>query len=229
VILEPEKKNYLSTYQHWYICPITLPVRRNPQHTSILTDVPATPAPPFQLLHQRKRLPLSCEPLYATNTSHRKQQIFLYENPLHWVSLPTEHAQQNAAPWQYTKTQSSFWLLKPASEHVHARLLPRLSRSWAVLLPSDVHREPITSITAVLLPFVTYLLTLPRTSHFMAATFPESKCKLVYHFISVYRVKSNNIQKNRVRKKGLALSIGPTWVRFYLRAGTKSSPKRCFK
>jgi hypothetical protein len=30
-----------------------------------------------------------------------------------------------------------------------------------VLLPSDTHRKPITSITAVLLPFVTYLLTLP--------------------------------------------------------------------
>jgi hypothetical protein len=31
-----------------------------------------------------------------------------------------------------------------------------------VLLPSDTHRKPITSITAVLLPFVTHLLTLPR-------------------------------------------------------------------
>jgi hypothetical protein len=32
-----------------------------------------------------------------------------------------------------------------------------------VLLPSDTHIKPITSITAVLLPFVTYLLTLPCT------------------------------------------------------------------
>jgi hypothetical protein len=30
-----------------------------------------------------------------------------------------------------------------------------------VLLPSDTQRKPITSITAVLLPFVTYSLTLP--------------------------------------------------------------------
>jgi hypothetical protein len=30
-----------------------------------------------------------------------------------------------------------------------------------VPLPSDTHRKPITSITAVLLPFVTYLLPLP--------------------------------------------------------------------
>jgi hypothetical protein len=50
-----------------------------------------------------------------------------------------------------------------AFEHGHARLLPRLSWSWTVLLPSDTHRKPITSITAVLLPFVTYLLILPRT------------------------------------------------------------------
>jgi Flp pilus assembly protein TadG len=35
-----------------------------------------------------------------------------------------------------------------------------------VLLPSDTHRKPITSITAVLLPSVTYLLTLPRMSVF---------------------------------------------------------------
>jgi hypothetical protein len=36
--------------------------------------------------------------------------------------------------------------------------------SWGciVLLPSDTHIKPITSITAVLLPFVTYLLTLPH-------------------------------------------------------------------
>jgi hypothetical protein len=30
----------------------------------------------------------SCEPLYATNTFHRKQEIFIYEYPLHWVLLP---------------------------------------------------------------------------------------------------------------------------------------------
>jgi hypothetical protein len=33
---------------------------------------------------------------------------------------------------------------------------------WTVLLPSDILRKPISSITVVLLPSVTYLLTLPR-------------------------------------------------------------------
>jgi hypothetical protein len=36
----------------------------------------------------------NCEPLYATNTSHIKQETFLYEYPFHWVLLPTKNAQQ---------------------------------------------------------------------------------------------------------------------------------------
>jgi hypothetical protein len=66
-------------HQHWYTCPIALLVRRNRQHRSLLTVVSTTSVPPFQpLRHQRaKRLPVTCEPLYATNTSHRKQETFL--------------------------------------------------------------------------------------------------------------------------------------------------------
>jgi hypothetical protein len=30
----------------------------------------------------------SFKPFYATNTSHRKQETFVYECPLHWVLLP---------------------------------------------------------------------------------------------------------------------------------------------
>jgi hypothetical protein len=80
---------------------------------------------------------------------------------------PQKKVQQKAALRQYTPpAQSPFWLLKPSSEHAHGCLLPRLSWSWTVLLPSNTHRKPITSIIAVLLPFVIYLLTLPRTSRF---------------------------------------------------------------
>jgi hypothetical protein len=48
------EKKFISRHilhQHWYTCPIALPVRRNPQHRSLLTVVTATSAPPFQ--HQR--------------------------------------------------------------------------------------------------------------------------------------------------------------------------------
>jgi hypothetical protein len=51
---------YFSTYlhQHWYTCPTVLPVRRNPQHRSLLTVVSATSAPPFQTSSSSaKRLP----------------------------------------------------------------------------------------------------------------------------------------------------------------------------
>jgi hypothetical protein len=50
------------------------------------------------------------------------------------------------------QARSPFWSPKPATEHAHARLLPRLSWSWAVLLPSDtqktyyVHYNCFTSI-----------------------------------------------------------------------------------
>jgi hypothetical protein len=36
-----------------------------------------------------------------------------------------------------------------------------------VLLPSDTNRKPITPIISVLLPFVTYLLTLPPTNKYI--------------------------------------------------------------
>jgi hypothetical protein len=59
----------------------------------------------------------------------------------------------------HSSSTDTFGLLKPASEHAHARLLHVLLWISTVLLHSD--RKPITSITAVLLPFVNYLLTFP--------------------------------------------------------------------
>jgi hypothetical protein len=41
----------------------------------------------------------------------------------------------------------------PTNKHT-TRLLPRLSWSWTVLLPSDTHRKLIISIRAVLFSFV---------------------------------------------------------------------------
>jgi hypothetical protein len=103
---------------------------------------------------------------------------------LHRVLLPTRKAQQNAA-LQYNTHQarSPFWLLKTASEHAHAHLLPRLSWSWTVLLPSDKHRKPITSITAALLPFVTYLLTVPRTSNSSTIANAHSRIHYSTHWV----------------------------------------------
>jgi hypothetical protein len=69
----------------------------------------------------------SCELLYATNTSHCKQETFIYKYLLHWVfSLPTKCAQQNVANRFHTpQAWSRFWPLKPACECAHVHLLPR--------------------------------------------------------------------------------------------------------
>jgi hypothetical protein len=106
----------------------------------------------------------SCEPLYATNTLHLKQETFLYEYPFHWVVLPTKKKRNRFLLFGgiLPKRGHHFWLLKLASENAYAHMLPRLSWSWTVLLPSDAYRKPITTTTATLLPFLTYLLTLSR-------------------------------------------------------------------
>jgi hypothetical protein len=123
------KKMFISQHilhQHWYTCPITIPVRRNPQHRSLLTVVSATFAPPFQpLRHQRNICYISgpsCKPLYVTKTSHCKQETFLCEYPLHWVLLPTKKTHNRML---LLGTTILIWPLKPASEHLH--LTPRLS------------------------------------------------------------------------------------------------------
>jgi hypothetical protein len=81
-------------------------VRRNPQHRNILTIVSAISAPRLHYLRlsnflERISRP-SFEPLYATDTSHRKQETFRYECPLHWFLL---------IPFAHTKTHSRTLLL----------------------------------------------------------------------------------------------------------------------
>jgi hypothetical protein len=66
---------------------------------SVVTVVWATSVRPFQSLrHQRNVHHISrpnCEPLYVTNTSHRKQESFLHEYALQWGFLLTKYAKQN--------------------------------------------------------------------------------------------------------------------------------------
>jgi hypothetical protein len=95
VILEPGKSIYFSTYP-----PPTLihflyhfPSASKPAAQKILTVVSATFAPGRASLSnflETISRP-SCEPLYATNISHRKQGIFLYGYPLHLVLLPIKN------------------------------------------------------------------------------------------------------------------------------------------
>jgi hypothetical protein len=84
------EKTFISRHilhQHWYTRPISLPVRRNTEviwhcrlsHFRISVSTSSSSA---------KHLSPSYEPLYATNTSHHKEETFLYEYPLQWVLFP---------------------------------------------------------------------------------------------------------------------------------------------
>jgi hypothetical protein len=126
-------------------------VRRNPKYRSLLTLVSTTSSPPFHPLHHQRNFyhvsGPSCEPLYTANTSHLKEESSL------WIPFglsPFAHKEKKPHGRHF------------ASEHAATGLLLRLSWSWAVLLPGDTHIKPITSITAVLLPFMAYLLVQTR-------------------------------------------------------------------
>jgi hypothetical protein len=71
---------------------------------------------------------------------------------LYWILLPTTECWSWVIHYSSTvailTTETSLWTCT-------ACLLPRMLWIWTVLLPSGTHRKPITSITAVLLPFVT--------------------------------------------------------------------------
>jgi hypothetical protein len=65
VIFESEKEKGISwhiLHQHWYTCPIALPVRRNSQHRSLLTVVSATSLTPFQPLRHHRNFATFLDP-----------------------------------------------------------------------------------------------------------------------------------------------------------------------
>jgi hypothetical protein len=79
------KKTFISRnilHQHWYTCPIVLPVRRDPQHRSVLSVVSATSAPgrASSATFERPWANVSSQlwTAYAKNISHRKEEhIFI--------------------------------------------------------------------------------------------------------------------------------------------------------
>jgi hypothetical protein len=122
---------------------------------SLLTVVSATSAPPFQPLHQRN----VCHPVVnrfmrQTLSTVNRNNLFMNVLCIESFAHKKKNAQQNAAFRPCTpQERSPFWLLKQASEHAHARLLPRLPWSQTVLLSSDntcktyyIHYSCFTSI-----------------------------------------------------------------------------------
>jgi hypothetical protein len=69
----------------------------------------------------------SCEPFYATNRKHFIINILFIES---FCLQKKKYIRTLVFGDTPPQARSPFWLLKPASEHVHARLLPRPSWSW---------------------------------------------------------------------------------------------------
>jgi hypothetical protein len=146
VIVVTEKRNiYISRrilHQHWYTCPIVLPVRRNLQHRSLFD---------YCLSHFRTWPGIVCD--FRTSLTEFVDPVV---NRFKRQTLPTV----NRIYFFMNILCIESFCLPPKSAKQNS--VPRLLWSWTVLLPSDTHRKPITSITAVLLPFTNYLLSLPR-------------------------------------------------------------------
>jgi hypothetical protein len=106
----------------------------------------------------------SCEPLYTTNTSARKQKTFIYESvALSPFVLKKRTTERCSSVVLYTpQALSPFWLLNQHLNMFKHVCYLDCHEARTVLLPSDTHRKPITSMTDDLLPFVTYLLILTR-------------------------------------------------------------------
>jgi hypothetical protein len=122
----------------------------------------------LRLSYTLERISLtSCEWLYATNTSHRKQETFFMTILcIECFFRQTKDTTKRCSSVVHAQAQLPFLLLKPASEHLNIRMrvcyLDCQEAGLCCYLVIHIG-NPITSITTVLLPFVTYLLTLPRS------------------------------------------------------------------
>jgi hypothetical protein len=184
MIFEPGKNIYFSTYPSSTLIHLSHRFTNASEpatYKSFLTVVSATSVPQFQVLrHQRNHFHPGAK-RFTWQTLPAVNRTRFFKNILCIESFRPQH---NAVlRYDTLQAQSPFWLLKPASEHKHARLPPRLLWSWTVLLPSDTNRKPITSTAAALFPFVTYLLTLPLSIQNRLALYlrtSRNKCKWIF-------------------------------------------------
>jgi hypothetical protein len=123
---------------------------QTPPHRSLLTVASATSTPGWASpttwnVFERISWP-SCDPLYATDITHHKQETFLYECPLHWVLLPTRNAQQRCSSVAHVEHSHHF-------DHWNQSLNMRMHVCYidcheaGLLLSSDTHIKPVTFIT----------------------------------------------------------------------------------
>jgi hypothetical protein len=95
MIVEPGKNICFSRHilhQHWHTCPIALPLRRNPQHRSLLIVVSATSAPPFQPLHHQRNVCHQVVNRFTRQTLPTANRKHVYMNIRHIESFCPQKA-----------------------------------------------------------------------------------------------------------------------------------------
>jgi hypothetical protein len=105
--------------------------------------------------------------LYTTNTSHHKQETFLYEYLLHQVLLPTEpHNRMLIFDNKLLKDGHHFdYWNQLLNVRMRISYLCCHAAGLRCYLVIHIQYKPITYITVVLLPFVTCLLTVPHNNY----------------------------------------------------------------
>jgi hypothetical protein len=130
-----KKKTLISRqtlYQLWYTCPITLPVSKPEaqkswlfiSHFRIYVSTSSSSAkclPPRWQFHDPVVNYFMWQTLPTINRKHFFMNILCIES-----FCPQIHTREHYSSVVYPQVRSPFWLLKPASEHVHAHLLPTL-------------------------------------------------------------------------------------------------------
>jgi hypothetical protein len=167
--LNLKRKTIISQHilhQHWYTFPVALPVRRNSQHRSLLTVVSATSSPPFQHLRLLKALERisrpSREPLYATDTSN-VNRIHFFMNILcigSYCLTKKTHNRTLLFGGTFKHCRHFHYCNQPVNMRKSVCCLDCHEAGLCCYLVIQIE-DLFTSITEVLLPFVTCLLTLP--------------------------------------------------------------------
>jgi hypothetical protein len=178
------KKTFIPRHilhQHICTCPIALLMRRNPQHISFLTVVSATSASPFQpLRHQRN----SCDAvlksftrqtLPTVNRKHFSANIICME-----AFCPQIRAIERCSSVIYSSStvcHFDYW-----NQPLNMRIRICYCHIAGLCCHLVMHIKSITSIAVVFLPFVIYLLTLPRIFNITKA-FHKINCTYVAIYV----------------------------------------------
>jgi hypothetical protein len=150
-------------HQNWYTYPNASPVRRNPHRRSLLTSVSATSAPPIQPLRRQRNV---CHPAVnrftrqtfpTVNRTHFFINILCIESfcPQRSTIKRCSSVVQTSSMVAILTTETSLW--------THMCVCYVDCHKDGPCCYVVTHRNPITSIEAVSLPFVTYSLTLSHS------------------------------------------------------------------